>query len=112
MKLIKFLAILFFLVVYNGLTHAQVYLNLDFEAVREGVPYSWAINNSDGTITADSTEKTNGKYSLRVIQNGKIPTASSSFFTALDLDTAIVGDIRLKGKLKTLPSDTDRPHSF
>lgn len=106
MQLTRFLAILFLLIINNGISHAQYYLNLGFEAVREGIPYSWAINNMDGIISADSIENTSGKYSLKIIKNGKIPGSRSSFFAALDLDTAIMGDVRLKGKLKTLASDT------
>ena len=112
MKLTRFLAILFLLILNKGLSHAQSYLNLDFETIREGLPYLWVFPHSHGRATIDSIEKVNGRYSLRMTSNNAGPGTPSIFNTEFIIDTGIVGDIRLRGKVKTQPSDTGRAELF
>ena len=112
MKLSRFLAVLFLLVVNNRPSHAQSYLNLDFETVIGGLPYHWAFPNSNGRATVDSIEKVNGRYSLQMTSSHAASGSLSIFNTELILKTGIVGDIRLKGKIKIQPSDAGQANLF
>ena len=101
-KISKFIIILILFCQCNGDNFAQNSLNLDFELkVYDALlPKIWYTEGDGISISLDSLEKHNGKFSLKIETHNK-STTNGTFIGRLPIETFAGKNIEYKGWIKT-----------